>query len=122
LKSTKFAVTVLILLIVAITANSLYISHLTDKFAERIDGVAEDDTEKAHKELEIIFKDFRKAEKYISLTVSHDDLTNIEDCFSEIIGAAKAGSTKEIIIVKSRLRDSLEHLGRLSGFNLDSIL
>ena len=54
--------------------------------------------------------------------MSHDDLTNIEEAFAEIIGAARAGNEIGLITLKSRLRDSLEHLGRLSSINLDSIL
>ena len=61
-------------------------------------------------------------ELFISLTVNHEDLTNIEEGFAEMIGCLSVGDTAGAQITKSRLIDSLEHLGRLSGFNFDAII
>lgn len=122
MKTTKIAVFVLILLFAAILTNSIMISRITDRLSGKVDAIDCEDTESAAREYENLSKEFKKAEKYISLTVSHDDLTNIEESFAEIIGAAKAGNEIGLITLKSRLRDSLEHLGRLSSINLDSIL
>lgn len=122
MKAVKIAILILVILTVSVYANSLYIGYITDKIAIKVENITTDDISKAVSEFEIVFKEFQKAEKYISITVSHDDLTNIEDSFAEIIGAAKAGNTVGVITVKSRLKDSLLHLGRLSGINIDSIL
>ena len=122
MKAVKISVLFLIILTVSVYANSLYIGYITDNIAIKIENITTDDIAKASSEFEKVFEEFKKAEKYISITVSHDDLTNIEDSFSEIIGAAKAGNTVGVITVKSRLKDSLLHLGRLSGINIDSIL
>ncbi len=122
MKATKFAYITMILLLAAVIANSLCIHKMTKDFAKEADAIETDDTEKAYEEFLALFKRFRKAERFISLTVSHDDLTNIEESFSEIIGAAEAKYVVGIKTAKSRLVDSLEHLGRLSGINPDSIL
>ena len=68
------------------------------------------------------YKKFKSHETYISLTVNHEDLTNIEDCFAEMIGYLELGDGDGAYVTKSRLVSSLEHLWRLSAINLDSII
>ena len=75
-----------------------------------------------NEEAERIFDKFLKREHYISLSVSHEDLTMIEDCFCEMIGYLKVGDRDNAEVTKGRLINSLEHLRRLSGFNYDSII
>ena len=115
MKPTKAAVFFLFILICLILINSLYITTITRELSDALDLANTD-------EYHDLSEKFKKHESFISLTVSHDDLTNIEELFAELIGAANANDEKGIITVKSRLKDSLEHLGRLSGINLDSIL
>lgn len=122
MKAVKIAILILLILTVSVYANSLYIGHITDKIAVKVENINTDDIAKAASEFELAYDEFKKAEKYISITVSHDDMTNIEESFAEIIGAAKAGNTVGVITIKSRLKDSLLHLGRLSSINIDSIL
>ena len=122
MRPVKLAITTLILLFATILANSFYIHHKTRDFAKMVESVNTDDMEKTADEFEAIFKKFRKTERFISITVSHDDLTNIEESFADIIGAAKGGMKSDVITIKSRLKDELLHLGRLSSINLDSII
>lgn len=122
MKAAKFAVAVLIILAIAIFANSIYIEKETERFSMEIEAIDISDIESAAIKFESLFEKFRRAEKFISITVSHDDLTNIEEGFADIIGAAKAGDQTSVITIKSRLQDSFEHLGRLSGICLDSII
>ena len=122
MKTTKIAIAVLIILAAAVLANSLYIKHITTELTKMINAVDTEDMEKTKREFADIYDKFKKAEKYISITVSHDDLTNIEEGFADIMGAIEAGAHTSIIMIKSRLSDALEHLGRLSGINLDSII
>ncbi len=112
----------MILLFSAVLANSLIIHRVTMSFAVEAEAIETEDIESAGEEFFLLLQKFKKAEKFINLTVSHDDLTNIEESFSEIIGAAEAKYEPGIKIAKSRLVDSFEHLGRLSGINFDSIL
>ena len=122
MKPAKIAIVFLIFLAAVIIANSLYISNVSEALAKKVDLIDTKDTEQCAIEYKKLFSEFRKAEKFISITVSHDDLTNIEESFADIIGAAEAGMEGNVIMIKSRLKDSLEHLGRLSGINLESII
>ena len=122
MKAVKISIAVLLTLTVSVAANSLYINHMTKDFSKKLEHVNIEDGENLTETFEKIFNNFKKAERFISITVSHDDLTNIEESFADIIGAAKAGAKSDIERIKSRLVDSLEHLGRLSSLNLDSII
>ncbi len=122
MKAFRIAVCALVLLITAVFANSAYIENLTDKFANEVDMINESDPEIAKAELSELFSKFKKSEKIISITTSHDDLTSIEESFAEMIGAVNAKDMNELIKIKSRLKNTFEHLGRLSGINIDSII
>lgn len=97
---------------------------LESKIEATIEEVASINTQESgtKDEAEHIFDKFLKREHYISLTVSHEDLTSIEDCFCEMIGYLKVGDKDNAEVTKGRLINSLEHLRRLSGFNIDSII
>jgi hypothetical protein len=81
-----------------------------------------DDTEKLLSVYSEIYDDYRQRQKFLSITVNHEDLTTIETEFEEILGSALADDKENIIIAKSRLIGALEHIRRLSGINIDSIL
>ena len=121
---TAFRISILVLIFVAgaIIINSVYIERLTEGLVEKLSCVNENDPKIAEQELSLLYDEFMRAEKIISLTVSHSDLTNIEEAFAEIIGAAKAKDVAAIITIKSRLGSALKHLGRLSGINFYSII
>ena len=97
---------------------------LKSKIEATIEEVASINTQESgtKDEAERIFNKFLNREHYISLTVSHEDLTSIEDCFCEMIGYLKVGDKDNAEVTKGRLINSLEHLRRLSGFNIDSII
>ena len=122
MKAVKISIGVLLTLTFAVTANSLCIRHLTKEFSKELEAVNVYTNENLTEKFESLFKRFKKAERFISITVSHDDLTNIEESFADIIGASRAGIQSDAERIKSRLVDSLEHLGRLSSLNLDSII
>ena len=103
----------------AVTANSLIISRSIDEIYEDISGAP--DTPSATEVYLGIYEDFNRREKYISLTVSHEELGNIRNCFAEIIGACRARNEEDLIIAKSRLMESLLHLRRLCSVSLESI-
>jgi hypothetical protein len=122
MKSFRIAICALILLSIGVFTNSSYIERLTEDFVSEIDEICENDTEKAKHDIERIYKKFKKAEKIISITTSHDDLTTIEEGFAEMIGAVHADDMTAVITIKSRLKSSFQHLGRLSGINIDSLI
>ena len=121
MRETKIAVIILFILIITVTANAVYIKTVTDDLTEKLKNI-DIYSANAYENFLNAEKFFRKHEKFISLSVSHEDLSNIEDSFSELIGASLVGKISEMSIIKSRLEDTILHLGRLSGFNIDSIL
>ena len=122
MKAVRIASAVLVLLLMAVVLNSIYISKTTEKFADTIRDISTENLKNATEQFKKAHEEFKQAEKFISITVSHDDLTNIEESFADIIGASEAGMRVDVITIKSRLEDALRHLGRLSGINFDSII
>ena len=121
MKAKTFAFITIFTTIVAVTANTVYLNHEIERF---ITAVSSLDIEEgsALAEAQELREDFLKSEAFISLTLSHDDLTNIEESFSEIIGYLSVRDFDGAKVTKNRLIDSLEHLKRLSGFNIDAII
>lgn len=125
MKAKWCAYILLVALITAVTVNTVAVDRAIARTAEEVSAVTvepEGDTEAAVRAMEDAYAAFRRRERFINLTVSHEDLTNIEADFAECIGAAMAGDAEQVIIAKNRLLDALSHLRRLSGFNPDSIL
>ena len=125
MKAKWCAYLLLIVIIDAVTVNTIAVDRVIARTAEEVLAVTVDpegQAETAIQPLEDAYTAFRRRERFINLTVSHEDLTHIESDFAECIGAAMAGDTEQVIITKNRLLDALRHLRRLSGFNPDSIL
>ena len=121
MKATRFAYSIFTLLFLAVIINSVTVGKMIDSVSEDLRLAEEEDMPRAELEYSRIYEKYKGYEAYISLTVDHDDLSNIEDGFSEIIGAARARDSAGVITTKSRLTDYLRHVKRLSGINVDSI-
>jgi hypothetical protein len=121
MKDKIIAIASLAVVLTAVVLNGL---ALKGKIEATIEEVASINIQESgtKDEAERIFDNFLKREHYISLTVSHEDLTMIEDCFCEMIGYLKVGDIDNAEVTKGRLLGSLEHLRRLSGFNIDTII
>ena len=121
MKTVRAATILLVVTLLTVIVNSIVLKRMINDISDEVIAAEEKNTEKAYAEYTEIYEKYKKKSTYISLTVSHEDLTDIENSFAEIIGAAKGGDIDGIITVKSRLVGALNHLGRLSGINLDSI-
>ena len=121
MKSVHFAYAVFLILLTVVLINSLSIGRIMDSIENEVSLAEENDMERAEKVYTEIYEKYRKFELYISLSVDHDDLSDIESSFAEIIGAAKAEDKGSVITIKSRLCDHLRHIRRLAGINLHSI-
>jgi hypothetical protein len=121
MKSVRFAYTVLILIILAVFINMAFIKGAIGRLLDEVSAAEEENTIAAAIEYSEIYESYKKSELYISLTVSHEDLSELEIAFSELIGAAKADDKGALVIAKSRLTDRLWHIKRLSGINIDSV-
>ena len=124
MKEKVTAILLLIFLLSAVCINTLYLTSEIDKITNAVTLINIDKNKKSEtkSEAERVFDQYKRAEIIISLTVSHEDLTNIEDCFVEMIAYLSIDDTDNASVAKSRLINSLEHLRRLSGLNIDSII
>ena len=113
--SKIFAVAALLAIIIFIGINDAVVSNRIDEIIVEIDDC------ESYEDAAIAREKFMKYERYISITVSHGDLTNIEDLLSEYEAQMRDGSD-DAEITKSRLINALSHLRRLSGINIDSIV
>ncbi len=122
MKAVKAAYIIFVSVFVLVFANSFFLGRTIDGYKNEIDAIDTSNTQAAKDKVTEIYEKFKRDEKFINLTVTHEDLTNIEEMFSGMIGAAKGDDKEELEIEKSRLSDALGHLKRLVGINLDSIL
>ena len=121
MKEKILSITQLILVITFVTINTSILIKQVDKVKEDVNALLPD-SDGSEDEARRIYENFMKKEQYISLTVSHDDLTSIEDCFVQLIGYLSVNDIKNAEVTKSRLISYLEHLRRLSGFTIDAVI
>ena len=124
MKIKIFAIVTFITVIGAVAINTLALNKQITSFAKAVSelnirGVS---SEEARERANALFDSFKERETYISLTVSHDDLTNIEDGFAELIGYLSVDDKDGAEVTKCKLENALLHLRRLSGFNIDAII
>ena len=122
MKIVKSAYVILCFTLLSVIANSIVLNILIAKTLNDVKDLPDYLTDVSYSECENLYNNFKKQEKYISLTVNHEDLTEVESSFAEMLGAIKANDSESVLSIKSRLIDALEHLRRLSGINIDSIL
>ena len=119
MRAAIISLIILTLVLTAVILNSYFVSRSIHTLLEKLkDAPSDTNNYEIYAE---IHDDFAKKQRFIGLTVSHDDLTNIEEEINEILGAIEADDKETLIIAKSRLIGSLSHLRRLSGINADSI-
>ena len=118
------ALFLLVLTLTFVAVNTAVLDKQIDEILESVSALEITDwsTESASLDAEKIYDDFKRRETYISLTVNHNDLTSIEEGFAELVGYLSVGDADNARVTKNRLQDALEHLGRLSGFNIDAII
>ena len=122
MKVKILAVALLILIAGAVALNTVFLGKRIEHVAETVHALHfEGSPDEAYEDAKQSFEDFKHEEKYLSLTVNHNDLTDIEGLFSEMIGYLSIEDTDNAKVTKSRLIDALSHLGRLSAINMSSI-
>lgn len=124
MSTRAFAYVIFIFILVAVFVNTAMLQKQIGDVISDVEelNLDEGDSAAVTKAARELYKDFKKKESFISLTVSHDDLTNIESSFSELIGYLSVGEFASAVATKNRLLDSLEHLRRLSDINLEAII
>lgn len=121
MKIVRLAYALLIVSLLFVATNSFILTNLISETIAEIDDGKDESAELALEKYTRVYENFRDKEKYISLTVNHTDISGVDAAFAEMIGAAEAGDLTSVITIKSRLRDSLDHLIRLCGINFYSI-
>ncbi|MBQ4071405.1 MAG: DUF4363 family protein [Clostridia bacterium] len=121
MKTAIIALMLLISVLALVIANSIILNNIIEKLTVGVEALETENPSVTHSQLIKLYGEFKSRRGYIGLTVNHNDITSIEASFSELFGAAEAGDTETVTIVKSRLVSELTHLGRLSGINFDSI-
>ena len=124
MKAVIIAYVIIFAVISLVILNSFLVSYNINEVIRLLssEDTAKEEAEELFAVYDKIYTDYQRRQKFLSISVNHNDLTAIENEFEEILGSAMAGETKNIVIAKSRLLGSLEHLRRLSGINIDSIL
>lgn len=121
MKEKIIAVVLLVGVLSAVTINTFVIDRQVTALTDMINELDVTD-EEAQEKLKNIQDKYEQKKDYISITVSHEDLTSVEECFVELTGYISDGQATEAEITKNRLLFYLEHIRRLSGFNIDSII
>ena len=123
MKTKILAVVFLTVTVVAVIANTVALNKIITSYTEEVSRLVTDPADEASAPAaRELFERFRSSERFVSITVNHDDLTSIEELFSELIGELEVGDADAAYVTKNRLIDALRHLGRLSGFNIDAIV
>jgi len=123
MKTKIIAFIIMILVLFGSLLNTYALGREIDRFIGLCEALSLDgDSSGALIDVEELFAEFTKSEQFMSVTVNHDDLTVIEELFSEMIGYLKVDDPDGAKVAKSRLTDALSHLRRLSGINLDAII
>ena len=110
-----FAVVALAVILVFVGVNTYIVNARIGNIIDEVEASG------SYEDAARVREKFMRCERYISITVSHDDLTNIEDLFSEYEAELREDSD-DAEITKSRLINALSHLRRLSGINIDSVV
>ena len=124
MKEKIIAVCLFAVVISFVIINTIILDIQIEKMCDAVEAIniSENSLEDAEYALREIFEVYKRREVFISLTVNHEDLTNIEESFDEIIGYLSVGDADGARVTKNRLIGSLRHLRRLSGFNIDAII
>ena len=117
----KLSYIILFVLLLSVTLNAFYINGFTEKIYTISKASDASDIKGFSHEFQKMMRIYEENEMFVSLTVSHEDLTDIKQLLAEIEGAIAADDKNAVIIAKSRLESALLHLGQLSMLNIESV-
>ena len=114
------AFTIFIVIILSVVANTVILGKQIDDLSAEVKKI--EIGAGAYQKTSALLEDFRQKESFMSLTVSHDDLTTIGECIVEMQAYLSQEDYQNAEVEKNRLEYFLKHLKRLSGFNIDAII
>lgn len=115
--AVKASYVILSVLLAAVIANAIFIGGTTNELY----GIAAREDGELGERLSELKSLFERRELFLSLSVSHEDLRDIEEMIAEMEGAIEAGDEGAAKMAESRLKNALRHLGRLSSLNFESV-
>ena len=121
MKVKILSVVLLFFLIASVIANTFFLTRKIEQIISDIQSASTENTHDSAEHIMEIFDNYQKAERFLSLTVSHNDLSDINGYFTELMAYLSLGNAEEASVAKSRLIDALLHLKRLSGWNIQAI-
>ena len=123
MKVKIFAVGILITVVGFTIFDTVFLQRQLSQLRESAAGLdVSDKNPNAEEDAKALSREFMKKERFISLSVNHEDLTNIEEAFTELIAELSVSEHNDAEVAKNRLVDAFEHLRRLSGCNIDSVI
>lgn len=111
---------IFIAIIVSVATNTVILGIQIDDLSAEVEKIEVGND--AYQQTSVLLENFRQKEAFMSLTVSHDDLTTIGECMVEMQVYLSQEDYENAEVAKNRLEYFLKHLKRLSGFNIDSII
>ena len=121
MKTVYLSVAIFLIILCFILFNSFFVCNKSDELVLELKNAEKLSSSEEKAEYERIYKKYKSTEILFSLTISHDELATIDECFSELAAAAESKNPDEIKQIKSRLTSRLEHINRLSKINAFSI-
>ena len=120
---------ILAVIICAVTVVSVYVNtYFLDAVIGEIEGavealeISENNMSDSLMDAREIQGLWERRETFMSLSVSHKDITDVGAILAELVGQLEVGNTDDAKVTKYRLTDALGHMRRLSGINIDSII
>ncbi len=119
MKARRIAWVIMAVTVLFVIVNTVLLGIFMNELYEILETV---DFEQGSEEFFEAYDYYKRRAIFITLTVSHTDMHDIEQDFAEIIGCLETGDVGSASIVKSRLMSSVEHMRRLTGVNIESIV
>ena len=116
--NVRIAVAILLLLLILATANVLISEYMLKNLSQDLEEISVGESEKAKD----LAHRFSRCAFFLSITVNHDDLENVEELFVELAAIAGTDDAAEMETLKSRLISVLRQIRRLCGIGIDSII
>lgn len=117
----RIALVIMTITVSFVIVNTIVLNICIRKFHEMV-SKCDFSTKTGESEFYSAAEYYKKRYWFISLTVNHNDLGEVEGLISEIRGYIEIADKEGATVTKSRLVGSIEHLRRLVGINIDGIV
>ncbi len=121
MKSFVIAVIIFSLLIIAISANSIYMNKSVTSLIRAVEAIPEPDTEGFYEALEASFEEWKKIKKTADLSCSYSELSRIDLAFEDMAIFASEKNHSDYTHTKNLLIYCLSELTRLEKLSFTQI-